>query len=248
MASLFDLGAELRVYVLGRIDGQLDRVVAARTSRLGEDFSTVSSTSPGTPTTRLRRPPGSLDSARTRSARRHRPDLRMDPEALRLCASRTIGPPADPFLVVGSAGSTDTGTVDPLQSLARCCRRRALAPRRRRLWRLLPTHNAGPRRLSGIQHADSIAIDPHKGCPSLWRRRTAGPGRGAPHRRQPRTGRLPPRGRPRFWDQGHRLPRPELTRPFRAMQMWLPSISTGLPHSARHWTRPSTLRNTPTDA
>jgi len=69
-----------------------------------------------------------------------------------------------PFLVIGAAGTTNTGAVDPLGALADRCRAE-------RLW--LHVDGAyggafvlcdeGRSRLAGIEHADSIAFDPHKG-------------------------------------------------------------------------------------
>jgi aromatic-L-amino-acid decarboxylase len=69
-----------------------------------------------------------------------------------------------PFLLVGNAGTTNTGAVDDLQSLADLARRE-------RLWLhvdaayggffLLTTH--GKALMAGIERADSITLDPHKG-------------------------------------------------------------------------------------
>jgi glutamate/tyrosine decarboxylase-like PLP-dependent enzyme len=68
-----------------------------------------------------------------------------------------------PFCVVGTAGTTSTGTVDPLAALAQLCAREGLwfhvdgaygAPAR-----LAP---GGPELLAGIERADSLVLDPHK--------------------------------------------------------------------------------------
>ena len=70
MASLFDMGPSASGLILsGGSMANLTGVVAARTARLGTSSPTVSSTSPGTPTTRWKRRPGSPDSERTRSGR-----------------------------------------------------------------------------------------------------------------------------------------------------------------------------------
>lgn len=69
-----------------------------------------------------------------------------------------------PFLVIASAGTTNTGAVDPLPALADLCARESL-------W--LHADGAyggafvlcdeGRRRLAGIERADSVTFDPHKG-------------------------------------------------------------------------------------
>ena len=69
-----------------------------------------------------------------------------------------------PFLVVGSAGTTNTGAVDDLQGLATFCEREAL-------WLHVDAAYGGfflltaegRRRLAGIERADSVVLDPHKG-------------------------------------------------------------------------------------
>lgn len=69
-----------------------------------------------------------------------------------------------PWLVVGSAGTTDVGAVDPIESIA------AIA-RRHQLWFHLDAAYGGffvlcpegRERLRGMALADSIVLDPHKG-------------------------------------------------------------------------------------
>lgn len=68
-----------------------------------------------------------------------------------------------PFCVVANAGSTNTGSVDPLPALARLCRRE-------RLWLHADAAYGGfavlTRRghalLRGVGRADSVTLDPHK--------------------------------------------------------------------------------------
>src|SRR5262249_27728224 len=91
-------------------------------------------------------------------------ELRMDVGALRaaIAAERAAG--LRPFLVVGRAGSTDTGTVDPLAAIAAVSREEGL-------WYHVDAAYGGPfmltergrRALAGIEAADSITVDPHKG-------------------------------------------------------------------------------------
>jgi glutamate/tyrosine decarboxylase-like PLP-dependent enzyme len=69
-----------------------------------------------------------------------------------------------PWLVAAAAGSTDVGAVDPLNDLV------ALA-RKHGLWlhvdgaygAMFALCEAGKARLSGLEHSDSLVLDPHKG-------------------------------------------------------------------------------------
>jgi glutamate/tyrosine decarboxylase-like PLP-dependent enzyme len=68
-----------------------------------------------------------------------------------------------PFLVVGSAGTTNTGSVDPLDEIADVCERE-------KLWLHVDAAYAGfaaltkegRERLGAIHRADSLTLDPHK--------------------------------------------------------------------------------------
>ncbi|HET9141923.1 pyridoxal phosphate-dependent decarboxylase family protein [Actinophytocola sp.] len=152
------------------------------------------------------------------------PQLRMDVAA----AARMIG--ADraaglrPFLIVGTAGSTDTGTVDPLVELATLARRAGL-------WLhvdaayggFFQLTRRGRERLVGIASADSVTLDPHKGL-------FLPHGTGVLLVRDPATLRaahvedahyLPeapdPGALPSYADLGI-----ELTREYRGLRLWLP--------------------------
>ena len=69
-----------------------------------------------------------------------------------------------PFLVVSTAGSTNTGAVDPLETIADLCEREGL-------WHHVDGaygaffHLVEPLRplLAGLSRADSLTLDPHKG-------------------------------------------------------------------------------------
>jgi len=89
--------------------------------------------------------------------------FRMDVPALRagIAADRAAG--RRPFCVAASAGTTGTGAIDPLADLADVCATE-------RLWlhvdgaygaiaAAVPSYRA---RYSGLERADSVALDPHK--------------------------------------------------------------------------------------
>lgn len=92
------------------------------------------------------------------------PDRRLDAEqAARMIAEdRAAG--SRPAVLVGTAGTTDTGTIDDLPALAELARREDL-------WfhvdgaygGFFRLTERGRRRLTGIERADSIVLDPHKG-------------------------------------------------------------------------------------
>lgn len=90
--------------------------------------------------------------------------FRVDVNALReaIVSARAAG--KRPFLVVASAGSTATGAVDPLDELATLCAQEGL-------WLhvdgayggCFALTERGRSALAGIDRADSITLDPHKG-------------------------------------------------------------------------------------
>ncbi|HSS08735.1 MAG TPA: aminotransferase class V-fold PLP-dependent enzyme, partial [Acidimicrobiales bacterium] len=90
-------------------------------------------------------------------------DLRMNADAAHdmIVADRASG--RRPFLLVGSAGTTSTGTIDPLPELA------GLA-KAHELWfhvdgaygGLFRLTDRGRARLQGTEQADSVTLDPHK--------------------------------------------------------------------------------------
>lgn len=68
-----------------------------------------------------------------------------------------------PFCIIGTAGATNTGTVDPLNEIAKICKEE-------KLWFHIDAAYGGAvilakngsKLLNGIQKADSITVDPHK--------------------------------------------------------------------------------------
>lgn len=147
-------------------------------------------------------------------------DFRLPASALRAAmdADRVSG--WIPFCVIGSAGTTNTGAVDPLGDLSHVCREN-------RVWLhvdgayggVAALCDEGRASLQGMELADSITLDPHKwlfqpfACSCLLVRE-------ADHlRRAFHTSAeylQDAGGDWNLWDYG-----PELTRPFRALKVWL---------------------------
>lgn len=149
---------------------------------------------------------------------------RLDLADLRaqLAADRAAG--ALPWLLVGSAGSTDTGAVDDLAALADLAEAQGL-------WLHVDAAYGGAFMLTergravldGIGLADSVTLDAHKGLmlpygvAALLVRHAgalaaAHRGRGAYLRDVPALD-----GLPNYFERG-----PELSRPFRGLLVWLP--------------------------
>jgi len=150
-------------------------------------------------------------------------DYRFDLEALRFAIDRDFGAGLIPFCVVGTAGTTNTGSVDPLCALADLCAERSL-------WfhvdgaygaaAALSPH--GKTLMEGVDRADTLVLDPHKwlfqpfdmGCliarESGWLESTFGT---VPEylRDTHVEG-----GEVNFWERGI-----QLTRSFRALKLWL---------------------------
>ena len=226
MASLFDMGESASgLIVSGGSMANLTAVVAARTTRLGDVFTD------GVIYVTRHTHHSVEKAARIAGFRKDQiravgidKGLRMDPDALSNAIAEDRAAGRDPFLVVGSGGTTDTGTIDPLAALAEVVASEGL-------WLhvdaayggFFQLTSRGRAALSGIEQADSIAIDPHKGLSVpfgvgalLVRDEShlidANQGRGAYLREEDH-------------DSGIRdiaSLGPELTRPFRALQMWLP--------------------------
>ncbi|HGY92833.1 MAG TPA: aminotransferase class V-fold PLP-dependent enzyme [Planctomycetes bacterium] len=90
--------------------------------------------------------------------------FRMDLDDLRRVIVTVRDRGLEPFLVVASAGTTDTGAVDPLPALVEVAGRE-------NMWLHVDAAYGGAfmltergrHRLCGISEADSITLDPHKG-------------------------------------------------------------------------------------
>ena len=151
-------------------------------------------------------------------------DFRMDVDALRAAVSEDRAAGRKPFLVVGNAGTTNTGAVDDLGALAVLCADEGL-------WLHVDAAyggffvltERGRRALRGLERADSVTLDPHKGLFLPY-------GTGALVVRDGATLRrahshpahyLPPLQQADDLLDFNEIS-PELSRPFRGLRVWLP--------------------------
>jgi aromatic-L-amino-acid decarboxylase len=148
--------------------------------------------------------------------------FRMDVEALRVQIDEDRRAGLRPFLVVSTAGTTNTGAVDPLEAIAGECERAGL-------WHHIDGaygaffHVVEALRplLAGLPEADSLTLDPHKGLFLPY-------GTGALLVRDGSTLRavhgnqasyLPPAASDEFYDPSQYSP--ELSRGFPGLRVWL---------------------------
>ena len=160
LCGLFEFPAATAQGVLttGGSLANLSAVVTARHTRLGEDFLDgtyyVTDQAHGSNTKAAM-----IAGFGARNVRLVPTDdeLRMDPDALSsmVAADRAAG--LRPFLVIGAAGTTNTGAIDPLDAIAD--RRRAggdVVPHRCRLRRVLPAHRPRP---GGVPWVGACRLD-----------------------------------------------------------------------------------------
>ncbi|MCH2022575.1 MAG: pyridoxal-dependent decarboxylase [Saprospiraceae bacterium] len=156
--------------------------------------------------------------------------FRMDTVVLTELISNDLKNGLIPFMVIASAGTTDTGAIDPLKEIAIICKSYDL-------WFHIDAAYGGffilselvKEKLNGIELADSVVIDPHKGLFLPY-------GSGAVLIRNAKW----------LYDSQHMQANymqdtfddidelspadlsPELTKPFRGLRMWLPLQLFGL--------------------
>jgi glutamate/tyrosine decarboxylase-like PLP-dependent enzyme len=154
-------------------------------------------------------------------------DLRRLADAV--AADRAAG--RTPWCVLANAGATNTGAVDQLPALAAFCHEQGLWLHADGAYGGFAALTAqGARVLRGMELADSLVLDPHK-----WL--YAPLGTGIAYVRRPGLLERTFAMRPEYLRDAHRLGGvdfadrgPELTRPFRALAVWLTVRTFGMAH------------------
>ena len=157
--------------------------------------------------------------------------LRMRVDALEAMIEEDRRSGHQPFCVAGTAGTVETGAIDPLDALAGVAERHGL-------WFHIDASYGGfaalapavRAKLSAFARADSIALDPHKwlylpvdcGC-VLFRDPAAARATFAHQAEYMRVMDSAPAESFAFWDHG-----PELSRRFRALKVWMMLRAVGL--------------------
>lgn len=156
--------------------------------------------------------------------------FRMDAAALADAIARDRAEGLRPWLIVASAGTTDTGAIDPLDAIADVAQREAC-------WLHVDAAyggfflltEAGRKAMKGIERSDSAVLDPHKGLFLPW-------GSGILLVRDVNALVRSNRYAGHYMQDAVRNTEelapaevsPELSRPFRALRMWLPLMSLGV--------------------
>ena len=166
LCDLFGYGPESRgILTTGGSMANLSALVAARKAKLPENFlsgtlyvteqvhasNAKAASIAGFPFENVRSIPV------TRS-------MSMDVDALRVMVTADRAAGRIPFFVIGSAGTTNTGAIDPLREIADLAEEQDL-------WMhvdaayggFFQLTDRGRNAFAGIERADSITLDPHKG-------------------------------------------------------------------------------------
>lgn len=226
LTSLFEMGPVASGLLLsGGSMANFTGIVTARTARLGDNFND------GVLYVTAHTHHSAAKAARLAGFRSDQivrvevdDELRMDVDALQARIELDRAQGLRPFLIIASAGSTDTGTVDPLAQVADLAAEEEL-------WLhvdaayggFFQLTERGKEILSGIGRADSVALDPHKGLSIPF-------GVGALVVRDESTLVDAHQGRGAYLrdEDSYMGVRdiaslgPELSRPFRGLQVWLP--------------------------
>ena len=155
---------------------------------------------------------------------------RMSVAALEEAIERDLADGIRPWLVVASAGTIDTGSVDPLDAIADVCARHGV-------WfhvdgaygGLFALCEEGRIKLKGIERADSVALDPHKTLflPYGTGAALVRDGNQLLHAFSASADYIRPLGESEVGPSPADLS-PELTRHFRALRLWLPLQLAGV--------------------
>jgi glutamate/tyrosine decarboxylase-like PLP-dependent enzyme len=152
-------------------------------------------------------------------------EYRMDVRLLRERIAADLQSGLRPCCVVASAGTVATGAVDPLEEIARVAREHSLWFHVDGAYGALAALDASRRQLfAGLDAADSLSLDPHKwlyapvgcGCLLLRSPERARAAFNGTEEDYIRVYEREPGEAFAFWDYGV-----ELSRPFRALSVWL---------------------------
>jgi aromatic-L-amino-acid decarboxylase len=226
LCDLFDLPPTSQgVLTPGGSMANLSGIVAARSSRLGERFldgTIYVSDEVHHSIAKAARiagfPAGAVRTVATDD------DLRLNPDSLRQAVTADLRRGRRPFMVVASAGTITTGVVDSLADVADVAQEHGL-------WLhvdgayggFFQLTSRGRAAFRGVERADSITLDPHKGMflPYGTGCLLARDGAALREAHELQAHYLPPPsadpGLPDFASYS-----PELTRDFRGLRMWLP--------------------------
>lgn len=150
--------------------------------------------------------------------------LEMDLQQLEQMVEADRAAGALPFCVIANAGATATGAFDPIRPLAEFARRHDLWLHVDAAYGGFAVLAASTRHLfDGLAEADSVSLDPHKwlylpvGCGCVLYKDPAAARAAFSHGAEyTRTIGLQADEAFAFWDYG-----PELSRPFRALDLWM---------------------------
>jgi 5-histidylcysteine sulfoxide synthase len=159
--------------------------------------------------------------------------FRMITQELRFSIEKDLSQGLQPIAVIGSAGTTNTGAIDPLKEIA------SIAKNHNIWFHIDGAYGApflltsdGKNKLAGIEESDSVALDPHKAMALPY-------GTGCLVVKDKLKLRLDYAGESTYMPPGH--PNsvdenqfdiadigPELSRDFRALRLWLPIKHLGI--------------------
>jgi aromatic-L-amino-acid/L-tryptophan decarboxylase len=232
LCDLFGYPEEARgILTTGGSIANLSAIVTARHAGLGEDFA--DGTYYLSEQAHASVPKAASIAGLPRRAMRLVPvdrELRMDPGALKAMVAEDRAAGRRPFLVVPAAGTTNTGTIDPLGAVADVAEAEEL-------WMhvdaayggFFQLTERGRERFAGIERADSITLDPHKGLFLPYGTGSLVVRNGAPLRDAHFVGaeylqdRLPEAELPN-WNEYSA----ELSRDHRGLRVWMPLVLHGV--------------------